>query len=141
MMHGRCIMVVEDSDEDFETVRDAARRSGLPHNIVRATSGDECMRLLREPQLSRYAMPLLVILDLNTPNDDGRDVLREIRADTRLKTLPLVVLSGSDNPRDLQFCYGCGANAYHVKPVDHALHLRVLQEIFHYWLGSVKLPV
>ena len=139
-MRERCIMVVEDSDEDFETVRDAARRSGFPHNIVRATSGDECMRLLREPQQGRYAMPLLVILDLNTPNDDGREVLREIRADTKLKTLPVVVLSGSDNPRDLQFCYGFGANAYHVKPVDHALHLQVLQEIFHDWLGSVRLP-
>ncbi len=139
-MRERCILVLEDSDEDFETVRDAARRSGLPHTIMRATSGDECMHLLRVPEQSRKAIPLLVILDLNTPNDDGRDVLRDIRADTQLKTLPVVVLSGSDNPRDLQFCYGNGANAYHVKPVNHALHLQVLQEIFHYWLGSVKLP-
>ena len=139
-MRDRCIMVVEDSDEDFETVRDAARHSGLPHKVVRATSGEECLRLLREPQQGRHTVPLLVLLDLNTPNDDGREVLREIRSDAKLKALPLVVLSGSANPRDLQFCYDCGANAYHVKPVDHALHLRVLQEIFHYWLGSVKLP-
>ena len=139
-MRDRCILVVEDSDEDFDTVRDAARHNGLPHKIVRASSGDACLRLLRDPPQGRNALPLLVLLDLNTPNDDGREVLREIRSDSRLKTLPLVVLSGSANPRDLQFCYHCGANAYHVKPIDHAKHLQVLQEIFHYWLGSVKLP-
>lgn len=139
-MRDRCIFVVEDSDEDYETVRDAARRSGLAHKIVRATSGQECLRLLRDPPQARNALPLLVLLDLNTPNDDGREVLRQIRSDAKLKSLPLVVLSGSANPRDLQFCYDCGANAYHVKPVDHVLHLQVLQEIFHYWLGSVKFP-
>ena len=95
---------------------------------------------MRDPLQTRHSAPLLVLLDLNTHNDDGREVLREIRSDAKLKTLPLVVLSGSSNPRDLQFSYDCGANAYHVKPVNHALHLQVLQEIFHYWLGSVKLP-
>jgi CheY-like chemotaxis protein len=140
-MRDRYILVVEDSDEDFETVCDAARHSGLPQRIVRATSGEECLRLLRDPLQGRQSRPMLVLLDLNTPNDDGREVLSEIRASDALKSLPLVVFSGSANPRDLQFCYDCGANAYHVKPVNHALHLQVLQEIFHYWLGSVKLPV
>ena len=81
-----------------------------------------------------------MLLDLNTHGDDGREALREIRSDDSLKALPLVVLSASANPRDLQFCYAQGANAYHVKPVDHAQHLRVLESIFTYWLGSVVLP-
>ena len=139
-MRDRCIIVVEDSDEDFETVCDAARNSGIPHKIVRALSGEECLSVLRDPLQGRHSAPLLILLDLNTHNDDGREVLREIRSDAKLKTLPLVVLSGSSNPRDLQFCYECGANAYHVKPINHSLHIKVLQEIFHYWLGSVKLP-
>ena len=139
-MRDRYIMVVEDSDEDFETVRDAVRYSGLPHKIVRALSGEECLRMLRDPLQARDSVPLLVLLDLNTPNDDGREVLREIRSDANLKTLPLVILSGSANPSDLQFCYDYGANAYHVKPVNHALHLQILQEILYYWLESVKLP-
>ena len=134
------IMVVEDSEEDFETVKDAARRSAMPYTIVRATSGEECLRLLRSSPQGRAPMPLLLLLDLNTPNDDGRDVLREIRATANLHSLPVVVLSGSDNPRDLQFCYGCGANAYHVKSVNHAKHLQVLEDIFHYWLNTVRLP-
>lgn len=134
------ILVVEDSDEDFETVQDAARRGGVSHPIARATSGDECLRLLRGAAGRRDALPALVLMDLNTPGDDGREALRELRKDVSLGTLPLVVLSASANPRDLQFCYFQGANAYHVKPVDHAAHLRVLQQIFAYWLGSVVLP-
>ncbi len=139
-MHRKYILVVEDSDEDFETVADAARRGGLAHPIVRASSGGECLRLLRGAAGRRDALPALVLMDLSTPGDDGREALREIRSDTGLKALPLVVLSGSANPRDLQFCYSEGANAYHVKPVDHAAHLLVLQQIFAYWLGSVVLP-
>jgi CheY-like chemotaxis protein len=139
-MRKRSILVVEDSDEDFATVQDAAQRAGLTQAVVRATSGDACLRLLRGDMRGRTAAPLLVLLDLNTPGDDGREALREIRKDAALKTMPLVVLSGSANPRDLQSCYASGANAYHVKPVDHALHLQVLQQIFTYWLCSVALP-
>ncbi len=139
-MQRRHILVVEDLDEDFETVQDAIRRGGVLHPVVRATSGQACLRLLRESAGQRDALPALVLMDLNTPGDDGREALREIRSDTRLETLPLVVLSASANPRDLQYCYREGANAYHVKPVDHAAHLQVLQQIFAYWLGSVVLP-
>jgi CheY-like chemotaxis protein len=139
-MRSRNIVVVEDSDEDFDTVQDAARRGSLPHPLVRARSGAECMRLLRGSQDSRDGTPLLVLLDLHTPSDDGRDALRELRSGAILCTVPVVVLSASANARDLQFCYANGANAYHVKPVDHTLHLKVLQDVFAYWLGSVVLP-
>jgi len=134
------ILVLEDSDEDFATVQDAARLAGVPHAIVRATTGGECVRLLRPDMQGRRAAPLLVLLDLNTPGDDGREALRVIRQDADLRTLPLVVLSTSANPRDLQYCYAEGANAYHIKPVQHAMHIRLLQQIFAYWLNSVALP-
>ena len=134
------IVVVEDSDEDFDTVQDAAQRGGILHPIVRARSGGECLRLLRGRQGSRDARTLLLLLDLNTPGDDGRDLLRMVRSDDALGNLPVVVISASASTRDLQFCYASGANAYHVKPVNHALHLKVLQDIFAYWLGSVVLP-
>ena len=136
-MPARSILVVEDSEEDFQTVLDAARLAGLTHPIVRASSGGECLRLLRGAPRTRA---LLALIDLNTHGDDGREALRQIRCDDSLRVLPLVVLSASDNPLDLQFCYAQGANAYHVKPVDHALHLLMLQSIFDYWLASVVLP-
>ena len=145
----RHILVLEDSDEDFDTVQDAARHSGVLQPIVRAASGAECLRLLglggrAQPATSglrsREALPLLVLIDLNTPGDSGREVLLHVRRDDLLGTLPVVVLTASANPRDLQFCYANGANAYHVKPVAHPQHLRVLQQIFGYWLGSAMLP-
>jgi CheY-like chemotaxis protein len=145
MRHGH-IMVVEDSEEDFDTVLDAARRGAVLQPIVRARSGAECLLRLKGEDAdpvgpSRRDSPtLLLLLDLNTPGDDGRDVLLEVRGHVALGTLPVVVISASANDRDLQFCYANGANAYHVKPMDHALHLKVLQDIFAYWLGSVVLP-
>ena len=136
----RPILVVEDSDEDFETVLDAAKRAGVTNEICRAASGEACLQLLRASAYTQNAAPVLILLDLNTPRDDGRDALREIKQDERLRALPLVVLSTSANPRDLAFCYASGANAYHVKPVNHLLHLQVLEQIFGYWLTSVVFP-
>ena len=129
------ILVLEDCEEDFETVCDAARRAGVTHRLRRATTGDECMEILRQGE----SLPALVLLDLNTARSDGRDALRFAKSDARLRSVPFVVLTTSANPRDLGFCYESGANAYHVKPVRHEEHLRVLGEIFHYWLRAVAL--
>lgn len=142
-MRARHVLVVEDSDEDFETVQDAARQGANLHPIVRASSGSQCIQLLqlcRARDRGRDMLPLLVLLDLNMPGDDCREILRRVRSDHTLCALPLVVLSASSNPRDLQCCYANGANAYHVKPVIHAAHLKVLRDIFGYWLGSAVLP-
>jgi len=136
----RFLLVVEDSDEDFETVLDAARRTGLKHEIRRAATGDDFLRLLGDWECGRLPKPALVLLDLNTPGTDGRDALRIIRQNERLRTLPLVILSTSANPRDVEFCYAAGANAYHTKPVDYPAHLQMLHEIFDYWLHRVTLP-
>jgi CheY-like chemotaxis protein len=134
------LLVVEDSDEDFATVLEAAHAAGLPHEIRRATSGEECLRLLEENERERRANPRLVLLDLNTPLGNGRDALRSIRQNERLRALPLVVLSTSSNPRDVEFCYAAGANAYHTKPVNYPAHLKTLRDIFDYWLSRVALP-
>ena len=135
----QAILVVEDSDEDFDTIRDAAGRAGVSHALVRAHTGYEGLRLLQSAAGNRHALPLLILLDLNTPGDDGRAVLRDMRSEAELTTLPIIVLSASDNPRDLTFCYANGANAYHVKPVHHAKHLQMLQQVFTYWLACVVL--
>ena len=134
------LIVVEESDEDFATVLDAAHAAGLRHEIRRATSGEECLWLLGENERERRANPSLVLLDLNTPLSDGRDALRSIRQNERLRALPLVVLSTSSNPRDVEFCYAAGANAYHTKPVSYPAHLQTLRDIFDYWLTRTVLP-
>lgn len=134
------VLVVEDSDEDFDTVLTAARLAGIQHEIRRALTGDDCLCLLRGTAGHARAQVALVLLDLNTPHGDGRYALEQIHADPQLNAIPVVVLSTSANPRDVDFCYGHGANAYHVKPVSHSEHLLVLQTVFTYWLGNVVLP-
>lgn len=134
------ILVIEDSDEDFETVLDAIKLTGDKCEVRRATTGDEGLRLLCEAAQGLNSLPDLVLMDLNTPNDDGRLALWGIKQDDLLRAIPLVILSTSSNPRDLSYCYASGANAYHVKPVQHTVHLQVLQQIFSYWLFSVVLP-
>lgn len=131
------VLVVEDVDEDFDTVEEAARRSGLSFGLVRATSGDRCLDLL---QRRGERTPWLLMLDLNTPGMDGRDALAALRGDARLQGLPIVVLSTSHNPTDVALCYARGANAYHVKPVQYPQHLQVLQDIFEYWLTKAVVP-
>jgi CheY-like chemotaxis protein len=134
------VLVVEDSDEDFDTVLTAARLAGIQHEIRRVLTGDDCLRLLRGTAGHPITQVALVLLDLNTPHGDGRTALEHIHEDPQLNSIPVVVLSTSANPRDVDFCYGHGANAYHVKPVSHGEHLLVLQTLLKYWLGSVVLP-
>jgi CheY-like chemotaxis protein len=133
------IVVLEDSDEDFNTVEQALDRSKRPNRLLRATTGEACLALLRECSGLTHR-PGIVLLDLNTPGLDGREALREIRAQSQLGGLPVVVLSTSANPRDVDFCYRIGANAYHVKPTRYLDHLALLVEILHYWLTSNVLP-
>lgn len=139
MRLGHPILVVEDCDEDFETVVEAADLNGIHNKIQRASSGDECLAILRETIHQHSKRPAFVLMDLNMPKSDGRDALKEIQQDAALCGLPLVVFSTSSNPNDLNFCYAHGANAYHVKPVKYLEHLQVLKQIFNYWLTSVTL--
>jgi CheY-like chemotaxis protein len=137
---GRRVVVVEDSDEDFDSVVEAAQRLGLtPDDICRAETSDECLKLLRGHG-SVPIRPAFVLLDLNTPGIDGRDALREIRSDGSLRSIPVVVLTTSGNPVDIDACYECGANACHVKRVRYEEHLAVLVELLTYWLRQVTLP-
>ena len=132
-----CILV-EDSDEDAETVAEAFRCCGIPGRLHRVSNGDECLELLRG--LGATQPPTLVLMDLSTPGTDGRDALRQIKEDGKLKSIPVVVTSASANPRDLEFCYAAGANAYHVKPVSHPHHRDAMTLLLQYWLGAVTPP-
>jgi CheY-like chemotaxis protein len=118
-------------------VLDAARAAGIASVVRRARSGGECLELLRA---ERPQAPALVLMDLNTPGVDGREALRAIRADPRLRTLPVVVFSTSAEPRDVAFCYGLGANAYHVKPLRYPDYLSLVRELFSYWMVHVVTP-
>jgi len=134
------VLVVEDSDEDFDTVLEVLQTLGLGGRVRRATTGDHCLALLRG-QAGRIALqPGFVLLDLNLPGLDGRDTLAEIRGDATLARLPVVVLSTSADPRDVAHCYARGANAYHVKPTSYPDYIQLLLRLLGYWLVEVVLP-
>jgi len=137
------IVVVEDSDEDFDTLREVAAAMGVSRPIYRVMSGGDFLEMLRGesgvhlPILLQ--LPALIILDLNSHGVDGREALVVIKADARLKAIPVVVLTTSVNPKDVEYCYQAGANAYHVKPVRHDQYLLLLRSLMHYWLDTVTL--
>jgi CheY-like chemotaxis protein len=131
-----CVLVVEDSDEDFDTFEEAVRGTGLLNPICRVSSGGECLELLEGDTQPRLK-PALILMDLNSHGLDGREALERIKTNPDLKELPVVVLTTSSNPKDMQFCYQAGANAYHVKPVRHDQNLQLIRCVLVYWLQTV----
>ncbi len=136
---GPPILIIEDSDEDFDTFREAVQRARLANEVRRATTGGDGLELLRGGG-PRPVLPGLILLDLNTPGTDGRQALQAIKADPALRKLPVVVLTTSASPQDLELCYQMGANACHVKPVRYPDHLQVVLDVLAYWLDRVTLP-
>lgn len=138
------ILLVEDSPEDTEAVLRAFRKSGLINPIRHCADGDEALDYLhrRGPYAEPDAAPRpsVVLLDLNMPGTDGREVLAEIKQDEALKQIPVVVLTTSSDERDIEKCYEMGANSYIKKPVDLDGFMRAIQLLRDYWLQIVILP-
>jgi two-component system response regulator len=135
------ILLVEDSPEDFETAERAFRRSGLKNPIIRCADGDEALELLfRRGRFADAPRPGVVLLDLNLPGTDGREVLTEIKGAPHLKHIPVIVLTTSSDDRDVQACYKAGASSYIQKPVDLDGFMRAIERLNDYWFEVVILP-
>jgi CheY-like chemotaxis protein len=138
------ILLVEDSPEDFEATLRAFQKSGLKNTIVRCEDGDEALDYLhrrgRWADPARSPRPGVVLLDLNLPGTDGRQVLAEIKGDERLRDIPVVVLTTSADERDISACYRAGANSYIQKPVDIDGFMKAIERLNGYWFEVVILP-
>lgn len=138
------ILLVEDSPEDYETTERAFRRSGLRNPIFRCSDGDEALDFLHRrgayADPARSPRPGVILLDLNLPGTDGREVLAEIKADPSLKQIPVVVLTTSRDDRDVDACYRAGASSYIQKPVDLDGFIRAIERLNGYWFEVVILP-
>ena len=138
------ILLVEDSAEDAEATVRALRRAGLANPIHHCHDGDEALDYLR--RRGQYAPPAsaprpgVVLLDLNLPGTDGREVLAEVKGDDALKQIPVIVLTTSTDQRDIDRCYEAGANSYVKKPVDLDGFLHAIQRLSDYWFEVVILP-
>jgi two-component system, chemotaxis family, response regulator Rcp1 len=135
------ILLVEDNPGDVRLTREALKEGKVLNTLSVAGDGVEALAFLRRG--GKYAdapRPDLILLDLNLPKKDGREVLAEIKTDDNLKRIPVVVLTTSQAEQDIIKSYNLYANCYITKPVDLDQFITVLQSIEDFWLTIVKLP-
>jgi CheY-like chemotaxis protein len=135
------ILLVEDNPGDARLTREALNDGKVHSHLTVVPDGVEAMAYLRrEGQYAAAAEPDLILLDLNLPKKDGREVLQEIKTDDRLKTIPVVVLTSSSADQDIVKSYGLHANCYVTKPVDLEQFMTAVKAIEDFWLTVVTLP-
>ncbi len=135
------ILLVEDSPGDVRLTREALKESKILNHISVVGDGVEALSFLRrEGDHDGAARPDVVLLDLNLPKKDGREVLAEIKGDPGLKRIPVVILTTSQAEEDILRTYDLHANCYITKPVDLDQFMKVVRAIEDFWLSIVKLP-
>jgi CheY-like chemotaxis protein len=135
------VLLVEDSPTDVLMTREAMAGCGLPVQLHTVEDGVEAMQFLRqEGPYAGAPRPCLVLLDLNLPRKNGKEVLAEVRADPKLGCLPVVVLTTSQSDQDVAQVYRLRANCYVTKPVSFAGFEEVVKKIETFWLTVAKLP-
>ena len=135
------ILLAEDNDNDVELTRQGFKRSKLLLNLHHVKDGEECLAFLRKQgKYSNAPTPDLLLLDLNMPRMDGREVLAEMVADKVLNSIPVVVLTTSANEEEILKMYKLRCSSYIVKPVDFDQFLHVIRSIAEYWFTVVVVP-
>jgi CheY-like chemotaxis protein len=135
------ILLVEDNPGDARLTREALAMSTIRHQLHHARDGEEAMAFLRrEPPFANAPQPDLILLDLNLPKTDGREVLAIIKNDERLGYIPVIVLTSSNAERDIRQAYELHANCFLTKPTDIGLLFAMFELIERFWLQLVKLP-
>lgn len=141
MEHAIHVLLVEDNPADADLTRETLETSKLRLELSVAMDGIEAMRFLRrEGEHVGAPRPDLILLDLNLPKKDGRQILIEIKADSQFRRIPVVILTSSDAERDVAQSYALGANCYVTKPVDLKAFQAIVQAVEDFWFTVVKLP-
>lgn len=138
------LLVIEDSDEDFEAFCRIIKCQAVSNPIFRCTDGDEALDFLYHTgiyqDIQTAPRPSIILLDLNLPGTDGREVIKQIKRDHDLKTIPVIVFTTSSNPKDIEICYRYCVNSYILKPIDINQLVKTIQSFITYWLDTVILP-
>jgi CheY-like chemotaxis protein len=135
------VLLVEDDPGDVLMIREAFDENKVRNELHVCSDGEDALAFLRREAPHEAApRPDLVLLDLNLPRRDGREVLAEIKADERLRTIPVVVLTTSEAEEDVLRSYALHANAYVTKPVDFDRFIDVVRQIDEFFVTVVKLP-
>lgn len=135
------ILLVEDNPGDVRLTLEASKENKMFNNINVVRDGVEALAFLRnEGDYADAPHPDIILLDLNLPRKDGREVLEEIKADENLRCIPVIILTTSQAEEDILRAYGLSANCYITKPADLDQFIKVVKSIEDFWLTIVKLP-
>lgn len=137
----KTIFLVEDNKADIRLIQEVLKSSQVPHQVVTVRNGMDAMAFLRqEGEFAEAPRPDLILLDLNLPRKDGREVLAEIKADPHLKRIPVVVLTTSHNEDDISQSYDLHVNCYITKSRNLNELFKIVKGIEEFWLSTVTLP-
>lgn len=136
------ILLVEDNEGDMILTMEALEALTHQHIIFRVKDGEQAIHFLKKDGVFQNAkLPDLILLDINLPRLDGKEVLTFIKQSNGLKKIPVIILSSSNSDSDVQECYEKGANCYVVKPSDLNGYVQVIHAIESFWLNIANLPV
>lgn len=137
----KTIFLVEDNKADIRLIQEALKNSSIPHQIITVRNGMDAMAYLRkEGDYAEAIRPDLILLDLNLPKKDGREVLAEIKSDPDLKRIPVVVLTTSRNEDDIFQSYNLHVNCYITKSRNISELFQIVKGIENFWFSTVTLP-
>jgi len=135
------ILLVEDNPGDVRLAKEGLKESKVTNNLHVVEDGEEAIAFLRkEGEYSNAVTPDLILLDLNLPKKDGREVLAEIKADEQLRRIPIVILTTSKAEEDIIKTYNLHANCYVTKPVDLDQFVKIVKSVNSFWFEMVTLP-
>lgn len=135
------ILIAEDDPDDRFLLKKAFEENKAEETIVFVENGIKALEYLKTIRESNHLYPHLIILDLNMPFRSGKEVLKEIKEDSILKKIPVVIFSTSGNETVIDKCYEMGANTYIIKPISFEQLLKVVERIKAYWLQTASLPL
>ncbi|MGL5923039.1 response regulator [Chroococcidiopsis sp.] len=137
----KTIFLVEDNKADVRLVEEALKRSTIPNQVLSVRNGMDAIAFLRqEGEYTDAPHPDLILLDLNLPKKDGREVLAEIKADPQLRRIPVVILTTSKNEEDICHSYDLHVNCYITKSRNLSQLFQIVKGIEEFWLSTVTLP-
>lgn len=138
----KIIFLVEDNKADVRLIQEALKNSSIPLQVVAVRNGMDAMAYLhKEGEFADALRPDLILLDLNLPRKDGREVLAEIKADPKLKRIPVVILTTSKNEEDISQSYELHVNCYITKSRNLSELFKIVKGIEEFWLATVTLPL
>jgi chemotaxis family two-component system response regulator Rcp1 len=134
------ILLVEDSPSDVRLIREVLKEAKIPVQLNIARDGVEALEYMRQTEAGSAMRPDLILLDLNLPRKNGREVLAELKSSPTMRQIPVLVMTSSQAEEDIRECYGLNANCYITKPGNLSQYFQVVRAIENFWFLTATLP-